>query len=162
MALKFSDLNDSIISINKTISERNSKTTNSRSIGTPKTESSIRDIQIDKCLNKDLLKLKKFYEKKYNLSNYDYYIFGGIKPLATTTINRHKEKACKLANLKNIRLHDFRHSHATLLLQKKVYIKEISRRLGHSKTSTTLDIYTHTNRTQEKKVIKTLNFLRLF
>lgn len=160
MALKFSDLNNSIISINKTISERNIDGT--RYIGTPKTKSSIRDIEIDKKLNKDLLKLKKYYQSKYKDNNYDYFIFGGKKPLASTTINRYKNKACNLANLKKIRLHDFRHSHATLLLQNDLYIKEISRRLGHSNTSTTLNIYVHTDKEQEKRVIKTLNSIRLF
>jgi len=66
MALKFSDLNKGFISINKTISERNNHLTKTRTITSPKTISSIRDIQIDKKLNSDLLKLKKFYEKKYN------------------------------------------------------------------------------------------------
>lgn len=161
MALKFSDLNKYYIDINKTIAERTFKD-NKRYIGTPKTKSSIRKISIDKKLYKDLIKLKNEYQKKYKLNNYDYFIFGGIKPLSPTSINRRKEKACKLANIKNIRLHDFRHSHATLLLNKRIYIKEISKRLGHSKISTTLDIYIHTNKKQEKKVSRTLYFLRLF
>lgn len=158
MALKFSDLNDSIISINKTISERNIN--GSRYIGTPKNFSSIRDIEIDTKLNLDLLKLKKYYQEKYKNDYYDYFIFGGIKPLAPTTINKKKKKACELANLKEIRLHDFRHSHATLLLDNNMYIKEVSRRLGHSNTSTTLNIYIHTKKEHEKRVIETLNSLR--
>lgn len=162
MALKFSDLNNSIISINKTISERNCLSTGSRYIGTPKTKSSIRNIEIDKFLNRDLLKLKKYYQNKYKDYEYDYFIFGGKKPLSTSTLNRRKKEACLKANLKEIRLHDFRHSHATFLLENKMYIKEVSRRLGHSNTSTTLNIYTHTSKRQEKKVIKTLNFIRLF
>lgn len=39
-------------------------------------------------------------------------------------------------------------------------INEVSKRLGHSKTSTTLDVYSHTDLTQEKRVINTLNSLR--
>ena len=93
---------------------------------------------------------------------FDYFIFGGSKPLAPTTINRYKIKACKKSNLIPIKLHEFRHSHATMLVEKKLMIKEVSRRLGHSNTNITLNTYTHTNKMQEKKVIKTLNFLRLF
>lgn len=59
-----------------------------------------------------------------------------------------------------ITLHQFRHSHATLLLQNGMLINEVSRRLGHSKVSTTLDVYTHTDLLQEKKVQDKLNFLR--
>ena len=153
MALKFSDLNNRILYVNKTINEHGK-----REINSPKTLSSIRKIEIDRKLNRDLLKLKE----KYSNYNQDYFIFGGSKPLAPTTINRYKIKACKKSNLIPIKLHEFRHSHATMLVEKKLMIKEVSRRLGHSNTNITLNTYTHTNKMQEKKVIKTLNFLRLF
>ena len=157
MALKFSDLYYCYIDINKTIDEHGS-----REIGTPKTLTSYRKIAIDKVLYKSLLNLKKYYQKKYNDYSFDYFIFGGKKPLAPTTINRRKESACNLAGIRKIKLHEFRHSHATLLLDRKIMINEISKRLGHSDVSTTLNIYTHTSLIQEKRVIKTLNFLRLF
>lgn len=157
MALRFSDLNNKILNINKTIDEHGNREEN-----TPKTNTSIRQIEIDFKLNRDLLKLKKYYIKKYNDTYYDYYIFGGIKPLSPTTINRYKLKACKKANLKPIKLHEFRHSHATMLVEKKLMIKEISRRLGHSNSNITLNTYTHAEKRHEKKVIKTLNFIRLF
>lgn len=160
MALKFSDLNNSIISITKTIDERNDSDLNIRVINSPKSFSSIRDIAIDDELNNNLLKLKEYYIEKYNTSNFDFYIFGGLKPLAPTTINRYKEKACKKANIRQIKLHEFRHSHATLLVENKIMINEISRRLGHSDVSITLNTYVHTDKTQEKRVINTLNSLR--
>ena len=155
MALKFSDLQDDYIFINKTISEHGK-----REIGTPKTLSSVRKIKIDRVLKKDLLRLKKYYDKVYNKSNFDYFVFGGVKPLAPTTINRKKIDACKKANIRPITLHQFRHSHATLLLHNGIIINEISRRLGHSNVSTTLNVYTHTDLIQEKRVSTTLNSLR--
>jgi integrase len=42
-----------------------------------------------------------------------------------------------------IRLHDLRHTHATLLLQAGVPIKVVSERLGHSRVAMTLDVYAH-------------------
>ena len=96
----------------------------------------------------------------YNKSNFDYFIFGGIKPLAPTTINRYKVKACQKANLRPITLHQFRHSHATLLVNNNVLINEVSRRLGHSNVSITLNTYVHTDSGQEKRVYNTLNSLR--
>lgn len=154
MALKFSDLKNGYITISKTISSHGK-----REIGTPKTYSSNRMVKIDNVLKKDLLNLKTIYDKKHAY-NGDLFIFGGIKPLSPTTINRHKEKACKKAQIRPITLHQFRHSHATLLLQNGILINEVSKRLGHSKVSTTLDIYSHTDLTQEKRVINTLNSMR--
>lgn len=155
MALKFSDLQDDYIYITKTMSEHGK-----REIGTPKTSTSVRKIKIDKFLRNDLLSLKNYYDKVYNKSNFDYFIFGGIKPLSPSTINRRKIEACSKANLRPITLHQFRHSHATLLLQNGIIINEISKRLGHSNPSITLNIYTHTDLTQEKRVLQTLNSLR--
>lgn len=87
-------------------------------------------------------------------------IFGGQKPLSPTSINRYMLNACKKCNLRKITLHQFRHSHATALLNKNMQIVEVSKRLGHSDTSTTLNIYMHTDLRQEKRVKKTLNSLR--
>ncbi len=43
----------------------------------------------------------------------------------------------------NIRLHDLRHTAASLLAQQGVHVTAVSRLLGHSSTSMTLDIYSH-------------------
>lgn len=51
--------------------------------------------------------------------------------------------------LKRIRLHDLRHSCATLLVQNKVPIKDIQIWLGHSNIQTTM-IYTHLDETNKE------------
>lgn len=154
MALKFSDLKEDYISITKSIQRKGN-----RDIDTPKNQSSIRNIRIDKKLKKDLLELKNYYGNIYGKEE-DYFIFGGNKPLSPSSIDRYKLKACKKSNIRPITMHQFRHSHATLLLQNGIMINEVSRRLGHSKVSTTLDIYTHTDLLQEKRVSNTLNSMR--
>ncbi len=45
--------------------------------------------------------------------------------------------------MKLIRLHDLRHTWATLALQAGMHPKVVSERLGHATTSITLDIYSH-------------------
>ena len=45
--------------------------------------------------------------------------------------------------LPTIRLHDLRHTHATLALQAGVHPKVVSERLGHATISSTLDTYAH-------------------
>lgn len=47
------------------------------------------------------------------------------------------------AGLPNLRFHELRHTHATLLVGNNVDFKTIQERLGHSKASTTMDIYAH-------------------
>ena len=47
------------------------------------------------------------------------------------------------ARLPKIRLHDLRHTHATLALQAGVHPKVVSERLGHANISITLDVYSH-------------------
>jgi hypothetical protein len=49
----------------------------------------------------------------------------------------------KGAGLPRIRLHDLRHTHATLALEAGIHPQVISERLGHSTVSITLDIYSH-------------------
>ncbi|MDY7044074.1 site-specific integrase [Virgibacillus sp. M23] len=52
--------------------------------------------------------------------------------------------------LKKIRFHDLRHTSATLLINQGVHAKIIQERLGHSKISTTMDVYGHVLQQAEK------------
>lgn len=63
----------------------------------------------------------------------------------------------KLAGIKIIRLHDLRHSNASLLYSLGVPVKEISERLGHANIQTTLDIYTHISDAQRNETVQKLN-----
>jgi integrase len=65
-------------------------------------------------------------------------------------------------NLPNIRIHDLRHSCASLLLKLGLNMKQIQEWLGHSQYSTTADIYTHLDMELKKEgVIKIDDFLKL-
>ena len=150
-ALQFKDFYGKYVSINKTLTSHNG-----REFDYPKTYSSFRKIYIDKKLRRTILELKK----NYGSCNDDYFIFGGVKPLAPTTINRYKKKACNRVDIRPIKLHEFRHSHASLLVYLGISIEEVAKRLGHANKSTTLNVYVHDNFEQEKRVIKTLNSLR--
>jgi integrase len=47
------------------------------------------------------------------------------------------------AGVKVIRLHDARHTHASLMLKQDVYPKMVQERLGHASIMMTLDTYSH-------------------
>lgn len=53
--------------------------------------------------------------------------------------------------LKEIRFHDLRHAHATLLIKQNVNPKIVSDRLGHSNINTTLNIYAHTLKEMDRE-----------
>lgn len=59
--------------------------------------------------------------------------------------------------VKQIRIHDFRHSHALFLPSKGVPITVISKRLGYSNISITLNIYSHLMIDDEDKAVDLLN-----
>jgi integrase len=52
-------------------------------------------------------------------------------------------KIVKRDGLQHLRLHDLRHTHATLMLKAGVHPKVVSERLGQSNISITLDTYSH-------------------
>ena len=58
--------------------------------------------------------------------------------------------------LPDIRLHDLRHTSATLLLASNTDIETVSHRLGHSRASITLDVYGHALETMDEKASDTL------
>ena len=58
-------------------------------------------------------------------------------------VSRFFRKAVKEAMLPDIRLHDLRHTHATLALRAGIHPKVVSERLGHATVAITLDTYSH-------------------
>ena len=53
------------------------------------------------------------------------------------------EYGCKASGVKRIRVHDIRHSHASLLVEMGFSPLLIAERLGHEKVQTTMDTYSH-------------------
>lgn len=155
LALTFNDLNNDVVYINKTISKE--KYNGVKMITTPKSRSSIRYIKIDNYLLSLIMQLKKYYSINNKEFNNNFYIFGGKKSLSITTIKRIQKKYCDISNVKQIRLHDFRHSHATFLIKNNIPIIEVSRRLGHSDINITIKTYSHLANEYEKKVVQTFN-----
>ncbi|WP_422444285.1 tyrosine-type recombinase/integrase [Thermoanaerobacterium sp. DL9XJH110] len=70
------------------------------------------------------------------------------------------KKLLKKLNLPdNVRFHDLRHTHATLLLQQGVHPKVVQERLGHSSVSITLDTYSHVLPTLQKEAANKIDDL---
>jgi integrase len=56
-----------------------------------------------------------------------------------------------------IRIHDQRHTHVTLALQAGAPIGAVSKRVGHSRTSVTMDLYAHVTHNMQREAANTIN-----
>jgi len=157
LALNWNDYKDGYLDITKTISKET--VDKKRVINTPKTDKSIRQVKLDDELISKLNELKSYYQKFEGFED-GWFIFGGLNPLSPSTIGRKKDKYCVIAEVKKIRIHDFRHSHASLLLSMNVPITVISERLGHSDINMTLNTYSHMIPKDEDKAIIILNRMK--
>jgi len=64
-------------------------------------------------------------------------------PLLPNSISHAWTKLATRAGLKGIRLHDARHTHASLMLKQGIHPKIVQERLGHASIQITLDTYSH-------------------
>lgn len=158
LALTFNDIEVQSgiknIHVNKTVTN---KTKNKGyAITKPKNATANRTVSIPDVL-RNVLQIH--YEKCKKISGFNNrcFVFGIAKPLSTTTIERRKNNACKKAGLEQIRIHDFRHSHASFLINNDVPAIYISKRLGHSSLQTTLDTYVHMFDRQNQVALDIMN-----
>ena len=158
LALKISDFKDKNLIISKTLTK---EFYNGKRQAIPTKSGKTRIISLDFFTTLEIKNLINYYRKNYDNFNENFYLFGADKPIATTTLDRKKNFYCNKAGVKQIRIHDFRHSHATMLYNKKIKLKLIQERLGHSDISTTMNIYVHTNKEEQKRLIKKINLTRL-
>lgn len=138
MALRFLDLDNFTLHIVHSIHRKGK-----RELDTPKNQSSVRDIKITIFMLFRIWLLKRYYKKIFGHCCNDYFIFGGKKPLSPTTIDRRKKEACDKAKLFCITQHEFRHSYATHKIRIGKPINEVSKSMGHSTVSMTVDVYLH-------------------
>jgi len=81
------------------------------------------------------------------------------KPLRPGTVSHAFAKLSHKGVIPKLRLHDLRHSHATLLLEDGMDINAVKQRLGHSSAAFTLDTYGHVTPRMQRAVIDSLDRL---
>ena len=145
-ALKVKDIQGDYLVVNKTI---NSKDGNKDILLPPKNPNSNRKV----LMPHEIIELLRDYTKGYEQ---DHFIFGKEKALRETTLNRYLKKHIEICKLHPIVLYGFRHSHATNLIKAGVPIKVVSTRLGHANASTTMNVYWHLFKDDEKQVLDIL------
>ncbi len=149
LALTYEDIdfNNCSIKINKTYSKKNGKIL----ITTPKTPGSKRVVSVTENIIKIIKEYRaKIYDSKSTDRIFNYHVEHYRKKM--------KDYA-KEVNIKIIRVHDLRHSHASLLIHLGVNPVAISKRLGHDRLDTTLNTYSHLYADSNDELIKKLESL---
>ena len=152
-ALKWSDINGSYLSVKRSITQR-LKGGDRETL--PKNKFSIRTLQMPVPLFNILTEHKKRQENLETFTD-DYRICGGVKSLRNTSIQRRNIKYAEHAGLDVIRIHDFRHSHVSVLANEGINIQEIARRLGHSRIEMTWNTYSHLYPREEERAVNVLD-----
>ena len=119
-----------------------------------------RIISLDFITMLKIKKLKRYYSTQYKYFENSFYVFGGKKPLARTTLKRRKDYFCDKAKVTRIRIHDFRHVNASILYAITKNVKIVQEQLGHKSSSTTINTYIHVLESQRKRTTRVLNMIR--
>lgn len=151
-ALKWSDIKGNVLSISRSVNQKVGRIVETL----PKNSSSIRTLQIPMSLEVVLKEQKQRQMKDKNFTD-DYRICGGIDCIRDSTVCNKGFDFADKAGLPHIRLHDFRHSHASLLASEGINIQEIARRLGHSNVEMTWNTYSHLYPHEEERAVSVLD-----
>ena len=121
-------------------------------------------------MSKTLIEALKEYKskmKEYIDFSEKWFVFGGVRFLPQTSIYRYKDYYFKLANVKPITIHEFRHSHVSLLINE--YLKSgqtdtakfflmMSDRMGHT-VGVMQEVYMHLFPTVQQEIVDILDNL---
>ena len=139
------DLEKRTISITKSYQRLGKKDV----ITPPKTPKSKRVITIPEFLAADI---KDYMDSLYDLQEND-----RLFPITKYYLEHEMQRGIKESGVKRIRVHDLRHSHASMLIELGFSPLEIANRLGHEKVETTLNTYSHLYPNKQTKLAERLD-----
>ena len=142
------DLDNKTISINRTYQRIEGKD----AFTSPKTRKSKRKIPIPDFLCQEL---SDYIQSRYMLDA-DERLF----PVTKSYLSHEMIRGCKKTGVKKIRIHDIRHSHASLLINQGCDALMLADRLGHEKVSTTLNTYSHLFPHKQQELVHSLESLQ--
>ena len=139
------DLEKRTISITKSYQRLGKKDV----ITPPKTPKSKRVITVPEFLAADI---KDYMDSLYDLQEND-----RLFPITKYYLEHEMQRGIKESGVKRIRVHDLRHSHASMLIELGFSPLEIANRLGHEKVETTLNTYAHLYPNKQTKLAERLD-----
>ena len=133
------DLNAGILRVRENLTVVNGQAT----LGVPKTESGVRDLHL---APETIELLRRHHEQQAaELRFASPHVFtnrAGAR-LYPDSLTKISGRIAVKAGLGSVRFHDLRHTYASLMLSQGVPMEVVSEKLGHSRPSTTADIYRH-------------------
>ena len=155
-ALRWSDINGELLTVRRSVSQKIKGESVVETL--PKNKTSYRTIEIPAPLMEILAEYKKRLAARDAYRD-NYRVCGGGENsvLSDTNIELHNRRYAEAAGLSRIRIHDFRHSHASLLANEGINIQEIARRLGHAKIEMTWNTYAHLYPRESERSLSVLN-----
>ena len=154
--LQWKHIKDNTLTVKQTVNTKMRDADGNYLITTPKTASSVRSLPVPQIVSKSLDELHEYYANLDEFSD-EWFVFGGIKPIAESTIAKAKQKYFKAADLADIRLHDFRHSCASFLINNGASPLLVSKWLGHSNVAMTLNRYSHLYKSELWEIVKEID-----
>ena len=121
-------------------------------ITTPKTENSVRTIDIPQFLADEI---KEYEDRRFDLQNNE-----RLFPVVAEAVQHKLKRQVEKSGVKKIRVHDFRHSHVAFLIDQGFDALVIKERCGHSDIRITLNTYGHLYPSKQKELAMKLNELR--
>ena len=142
LALTWDDVDADAIHISKTMS----RLRGAPYIRAPKTRESVRTVPLPAFISSMLTDYKQL----------TVYTGPELFQITSSAAARLLARHAKQAGLERIRIHDLRHSHASMLIQAGVPAIAIAERLGHKNAQTTLRVYAHLYESTKDEVVSVL------
>lgn len=146
LGLTIGDIHDNYIDINKSYDYRSKK------FCATKNKHSVRKVYIHKRLKADIDEyIKTIYRPRKNDRLFN--------KTTNSWLQSQLKRTCKRYGFHHIRIHDLRHSHASMLINNGVDVLIISERLGHINPTTTLNTYSHLYKNRSSEAVDFLDQL---
>jgi integrase len=162
LGLQWSDIDfgEEVLRVQRTISydsirQMDGRTKYALSVKPPKTRNSKRDVKLsEELLTMLSRRLGDQLTKDFVAREYVFHSANG-NPLAASSVRKQYKHLIDEHGLRYVRMHDLRHTFATILLdQDGGNLSGVSRALGHSSIAVTLDVYGHSAGVAEQATAK--------
>lgn len=143
------DFEKDIIHIHQTYDQR------SKLITTPKNKNGFRDVMFQDRVKKSVQTLIEL-KKQSPCYSEEMFVFGNDVPMTLSTLDRRNRYYSIISGVKRIKIHEFRHSHVSLLISLGYGYFDIAKRMGHTVNEVT-ETYGHWFVDSQKKMMDQLN-----